>query len=533
MTDGRIFSWWQRGVIYQIYPRSFQDTNDDGVGDLNGIASKLDHLVDLGVDAVWLSPIFTSPMADFGYDIADFCGIDPVFGSLDDFDALLAAMHARGLKLILDYVPNHTSDRHPWFLQSRSSRTSAKRNWYVWQDAGPNGAPPSNWLSEFGGSAWTWDEATGQYYYHAYLKQQPDLNWRNEEVRSAMLQVLQFWFDRGVDGFRVDAIHHLFEDRQCRDNPPNPAWTPGMSPARRLIRDHTMDQPEVQDAVAAMRKVADRFSDRVLVGEAYLPIERLMAYYGADLSGFHLPFNFHLMTARWQPRTIADLIATYEAALPPGAWPNWVLGNHDRSRLASRIGGEQARVAAMLLLTLRGTPTIYQGEELGMRDVEIAAEEVKDPWEKNAPGLGLGRDPVRTPMPWNSEMHGGFTKGQPWLPLGVDDIPHAEAQSEDRASMLSLYRALLRLRRSEPALSIGSYVSRPCTEALLIYERRHATRRLLVALNFSDQPQALNPDFAARRTLLSTHSDPHAPAVDSSLAPNEGRVVELQSESGC
>jgi alpha-glucosidase len=294
-----------------------------------------------------------------------------------------------------------------------------------------------------------------------------------------------------------------------------------------------MDQPEVQDAVAAMRKVADRFSDRVLVGEAYLPIERLMAYYGADLSGFHLPFNFHLMTARWQPKTIADLIAAYEAALPPGAWPNWVLGNHDRSRLASRIGGEQARVAAMLLLTLRGTPTIYQGEELGMRDVEIAAEAVKDPWEKNAPALGLGRDPVRTPMPWNSEMHGGFTNGQPWLPPGVDDIPNAEAQSADRASMLSLYRALLRLRRSEPAFSIGSYVSWPCTESVLIYERRHATRRLLVALNFSNQPQALKPDPAARRILLSTHSHLHEPAIESSLAPNEGRVVELASESGC
>jgi alpha-glucosidase len=528
MNDDGVFSWWQQGVIYQIYPRSFQDSNDDGVGDLNGIASRLDYLVDLGVDAVWLSPVFTSPMADFGYDVADFCGIDPVFGSLDDFDALVNAMHARGLKLILDYVPNHTSDRHPWFLQSRSSRTHPKRNWYVWRDAGPNGAAPSNWLSEFGGPAWTWDDLTSQYYYHAYLQQQPDLNWRHDAVRSAMLQVLQFWLDRGVDGFRVDAIHHLFEDPDCRDNPPNPDWTERMSPARRLIRDRTMDQPEVHDAVAAMRKVADRYSDRILIGEAYLPIARLMAYYGVDLLGFHMPFNFHLIAARWQPKTIADLIAAYEAALPPGAWPNWVLGNHDRSRLASRIGREQARVAAMLLLTLRGTPTIYQGEELGMRDVAIPADEVKDPWEKNAPGLGLGRDPVRTPMPWNGRMHRGFTRGVPWLRLGTNDVANACAQSTDPASMLSLYRALLRLRRCEPALSVGSYVSRSTTDSVLIYERRHANRRLLVALNFSDQPQTLDAEHAGR-ILLSTCPDAHAHAVNR-LAPHEGRVMELASE---
>jgi alpha-glucosidase len=437
----------------------------------------------------------------------------------------VAAIHARGLKLILDYVPNHTSDRHPWFLQSRSSRTDPRRDWYVWRDAGPDGSPPSNWLSEFGGTAWAWDDLTGQYYYHAYLKEQPDLNWRNLEVRSAMLQVLQFWLDRGVDGFRVDAIHHLFEDQQCRDNPPNSAWVPGMSPARRLIRDHTMDQPEVQDAVAAMRRVADRYPDRVLIGEAYLPIERLMTYYGVDLSGFHLPFNFHLITARWQPRAVADLIAAYEAALPPGAWPNWVLGNHDRSRLASRIGSKQARMAAMLLLTLRGTPTIYQGEELGMLDVEIAADEVRDPWEKNAPGLGLGRDPVRTPMSWNGQKHRGFTKGVPWLRLGGDDVPDAESQSRDPASTLSLYRALLRLRRSEPALSVGSYVPVASTDAVLIYERRHANRRLLVALNFSNQQEFLNLNPAAGRVLLSTASDANVLAADEPLKPNEGRVV--------
>jgi alpha-glucosidase len=355
-------AWWQKGVIYQIYPRSFQDSNGDGIGDLNGIRSRLDYLVELGVDAVWLSPIFTSPMADFGYDVADYCGIDPMFGTLEDFGRLLALAHSKGLKLILDFVPNHTSDQHPWFIESRCSGSSAKRDWYIWRDPKSHGGPPNNWLSEFGGSAWTFDEASGQYYYHAYLSQQPDLNWRNPEVRAAMGEVLRFWLARGVDGFRVDAIHHLFEDAQLGDNPVNPDWHAGMPAARSLIHLRTMDQPEVHDAIGEMRRVADEYDDRLLIGEAYLPIDRLMAYYGVNLAGFHLPFNFHLISTPWEPAAMAGLIEVYERALPPGAWPNWVLGNHDRSRVATRLGRDQARVAAMLLLTLRGTPTIYQGE---------------------------------------------------------------------------------------------------------------------------------------------------------------------------
>src|SRR5271166_4138172 len=262
------FVWWQRGVIYQIYPRSFQDSNGDGVGDLPGILSRLDHLTALGVDAVWISPIYPSPMADFGYDVSDFTAIDPVFGTLADFDRLLAAAHSCGLRVILDYVPNHTSDRHPWFAESRGSRTASRRDWYVWRDPAPDGGPPNNWLSEFGGSAWTLEPTTGQYYYHAYLREQPDLNWRNPAVREAMLDVLRFWLDRGVDGFRVDAIHHLIEDAAFRDDPPNPGWRPGMSPARRVLHTRTVDQPELHDAVAAMRRVVDQYpGNRVLIGE--------------------------------------------------------------------------------------------------------------------------------------------------------------------------------------------------------------------------------------------------------------------------
>jgi len=413
-------AWWQRGVIYQVYPRSFQDTNDDGIGDLNGISSRLDYLVDLGVEAIWISPIFPSPMRDFGYDVSDYCAIHPLFGSLADFDSLLEAAHARGVKVILDFVPNHTSDEHPWFQESRSSKLHPRRDWYVWRDAKPDGSPPNNWESEFGGPAWSFDEVSGQYYYHAYLKQQPDLNWRNPDVERSMCEVLKFWFDRGVDGFRVDAIHHLHEDEEDRDNPPNPSWRPGMEPKRRWLQIRTIDQPGVHASIRAMRQVADAYADRVMIGEAYLPIDQLMAYYGADLTGFHLPFNFHLISTAWNPQAIASLIEAYEAALPIGGWPNWVLGNHDRSRVASRVGRAQARVAAMLLLTLRGTPTIYQGEELGMVDTPIPPHLVQDPLERNVPGFNLGRDPVRTPMPWSPEPHGGFTAGQPWLPLGAD-----------------------------------------------------------------------------------------------------------------
>jgi alpha-glucosidase len=406
--------WWQWGVLYQIYPRSFQDSNGDGVGDLRGIVQRLPYLSDLGVDALWLSPIFPSPMADFGYDIADYVDIDPLFGSVADLDALIEAAHARRIKVLLDLVPNHTSDRHPWFVESRSSRDNPKRDWYIWRDPRPEGGPPTNWMSEFGGSAWEYDPLTRQCYYHAFLKQQPDLNWRNPKVRSAIHDVMRFWLRRGIDGFRVDVIWHLIKDDQFRDNPLNLDFREGLPPHRRLIPLYTADRPEVHDVISQMRRAIDEFDERVLIGEIYLPIERLVAYYGVDLSGTHLPFNFALLNAPWNARHIARLIDEYEAALPHGGWPNWVLGNHDRSRIASRIGREQIRVAAMLLLTLRGTPTIYYGEEIGMAQVSIPPERVQDPFEKNVPGLG--RDGCRTPMEWSSEPHAGFSTVDSWLP---------------------------------------------------------------------------------------------------------------------
>jgi alpha-glucosidase len=502
-------SWWQHGVIYQIYPRSFQDSNGDGVGDLPGILGRLDYLQWLGVNAMWLSPIYPSPMADFGYDICDYENIDPVFGTLTDFDCLVGELHRRDLKLILDFVPNHTSDRHPWFQESRRSVHSSQRNWYVWKPPGVGGGPPNNWLSEFGGPAWTFDPQTSHYYYHAYLPQQPDLNWREPEVQEAMHGVMRFWLDRGVDGFRVDAIHMLVEDEKLHDNPPNPAWEPGMSPARSLVRLHSCDQPETHHLVAGMRKVLDEYEGRVLIGEAYLPISRLMMYYGDALGGFHLPFNFHLLSTPWNATAIAALAREYEAALPAGAWPNWVLGNHDRSRLINRVGGvAQARLAAMLLLTLRGTPTLYYGDELGMHDVAIPPERVQDPWEKNVPGLGLGRDPCRTPMQWTADEHAGFSSTPPWLPVSDDsETVNVTTESADPDSLLGLHRALLRLRHSETALASGNYCEHRVGPHILSYERIAGERRILVALNFGTESYSLPLEPGANLSvLLSTHA---------------------------
>ena len=328
---------------------------------------------------------FLVAYADFGYDVADYRVIDPIFGSLEDFDRLLADVHRRGLKLVLDFVPNHTSIAHAWFRESLSSRTSAKRDWYIWRDPAPGGGPPNNWLSNFGGPAWTLDPVSGQYYHHAFLPEQPDLNWRNPAVREAMYEVLKFWLDRGVDGFRVDVIWHLIKDREFRDNPPNPAYDSRQAEINRFLQLYSADQPEVHEVVAEMRAVIDLYPDRVLIGEIYLPLERLVTYYGHDLSGAHLPFNFQLIHTAWNAREIASLIHDYEIALPEGGWPNWVLGNHDQSRVAARVGKAQARIAAMLLLTLRGTPTLYYGDEIGLDRVDVAPEFVQDPWEKNEP----------------------------------------------------------------------------------------------------------------------------------------------------
>lgn len=512
--------WWMSGVLYQVYPRSFADSDGDGIGDLRGIVGHFNHFTELGIDGIWISPIYPSPMIDFGYDITDHCNVDPIFGSLADFDRLVEVAHAKGLKIVLDYVPSHTSDRHPWFVEAGSSREASRRDWYIWADPARDGGPPNNWLSEFGGPAWTLDTATGQYYYHAHLSRQPDLNWRNPDVRKAMLDVLRFWFERGVDGFRVDAVDQLAKDPALKDNPANPEWREGLPPKDRWLRTGQRDRDELHAFTREMRVVADEYGGRLLAAEAYQPIPRMMAYYGTDLAGFHMPYNFHLIMAPWNARSVAGLVEEYEAALPQGAWPNWVLGNHDKSRVASRIGPQQARVAAMLQLTLRGTPTIYQGEELGMTDVPIPPERVRDPFELNSPGFGLGRDPVRTPIAWETGPAAGFTTGEPWLP--VDDRPAMAVANQERddSSMLSLYRALLKLRRLEPALHAGSYGTVEVGDDLFVYARAHGDRRFVVALNFSARAVAI-PRFG--ETVLSTSATTSDSVTH--LAPNEGRIM--------
>ena len=498
-------AWWQRGVVYQIYPRSFQDSDGDGTGDLRGIISRLDYFTWLGVDAIWVSPVYPSPMTDFGYDVSDYCDIDPLFGTLADMDALIAEAHLRGLKLILDYVPNHTSDQHPWFIESRRSRNSPKRDWYLWHNAASDGSPPNNWLSNFGGPGWTWDAASGQYYYHSFLPTQPDLNWRNPEVRAAMFDVLRFWLRRGVDGFRVDVMWMMIKDEQFRDNPPNPEYRPGSASHERLLPLYTADRPEVQDLVAAMRTVLEEFEDRVLIGELYLPIDRLVAYYGQDGRGAHLPFNFQLLLMqKWNAQAVTDIVDRYHAALPSGGWPNWVLGNHDRSRIATRVGSSQARVAALLLLTLRGTPTIYMGDELGMIDTPIPDAETQDPAEMREPGKALGRDPERTPFPWKPGPGAGFTTGRPWLRVGLD-TPLSE-QRDDPTSMVSLYHSLLSLRRQNTGLAVGSISHIAADGQVLSYRRSgdHGTTFVILA-NTSDTPVTIAT--TPGEVVLSTHGD--------------------------
>jgi alpha-glucosidase len=529
--------WWRHGIFYQVYPRSFQDSDGDGVGDLKGIIARLPYLKSLGIDAVWLSPIFPSPMADFGYDISDYTGIDPLFGTMEDFDALANVAHDNGLKLILDLVPNHTSDQHPWFVEARSSRDNPKRDWYVWRDPVVDGGPPNNWLSEFGGSAWQYDEATGQYYYHAFLAAQPDLNWRNPAVRQAIYDVMRFWLAKGVDGFRVDVIWHLIKDASFRDNPPNPHYLNGRPPHERILTRYSTDQPEVHEVVAEMRRVTDAFDARVLIGEIYLPLRRLVAYYGNDLGGAHMPFNFALLSTLWSARSIERIIAEYEAALPAGAWPNWVLGNHDRPRVASRVGPDQARVAAMLLLTLRGTPTLYYGDEIGMRQVVIAPEQVRDPFAKNVPGIGVGRDGCRTPMQWDATACAGFSTARPWLPLADDHVQENVARLEaDRGSILNLYKALIALRKQTPQLVRGTYRPIAAEGDVLLYRRECEGGALVVALNLGAKPASIVSSSigAGRVVLLSTFLDRRSEEVQGALElrANEGVILGVTGHVG-
>ena len=539
--------WWQTGVIYQIYPRSFKDTSGNGIGDLEGIISKLDYLNDgiigpekggtsssLGIDAIWLSPFYPSPMADFGYDVADYVDVDPMFGDLTTFDRLVDEVHKLGMKIIIDYVPNHSSDQHPWFMESRSSRTNPKRNWYIWRDPKPDGSPPNNWGSLFGGPAWTLDEETGQYYLHQFLKEQPELNWREPEVKQALFDVLRFWMDRGVDGFRMDVIGMLLKDPELRDNPVDPNADSDLHDLKaywRLVHEYNEDLDEVHEILREFRELAEQYSDRCLVGEVWYEQPRWIMYYGQNGDELHLPFNFGLLDLSWDAVAFHRFVDEMEVALPPFGWPNYVLGSHDVDRLASRIDPSQARVAAMLILTLRGTPTLYYGDELGMINGVITPENMQDPQGFRL-GLHKTRDTCRTPMQWNSKPFAGFSTVEPWLPVGDDYLRrNVEMQSKDPTSMLNLYQQLLRYRRSTSALLQGSYRSLEVDhKGCYVYAREHAEGSRLIVLNFTDQLCSITVPYSANAEIaISTFLDRtgRVSLSNLSLRPHEGIIIEV------
>jgi alpha-glucosidase len=524
--------WWDGSVIYQIYPRSFADANGDGIGDLRGIIERLDHLRGpddaLGVDAIWLSPIYPSPLHDFGYDISDYTDVAAEYGRLADLDALIEACHARGLRLLLDLVPCHTSIDHPWFVDSRSARTSAKRDWYIWADPGIDGAPPSNWEAAFGGSAWQWDPATEQYYLHSFYPEQPDLNWRNPEVAEAMADGMRFWLGRGVDGFRVDAIFAAIKDDRLRDNPPDrrPHPIPGLGGQSGQDPLWSMNRPEVHDVVRHLRRVSDEYTGSVLVGEAYLPVEELAAYLGHGANDeFQLAFDFELLLSPWEHRHLTLAIERAEALHPPGSLPTYALSNHDQSRHATRWGPQRARAAAFLLLTLRGVAVMYTGEEIGMVDADPAILPTP-PYDR------AGRDGYRTPMQWDASPAGGFTTGTPWLPLVDPATRNVAEQRADPDSLLSLYRRLIAARRSTPALAHGEHRSLfGVAPEVLAWLREADDQHVLVLINVGDARRAC--DLSRLRTsageiVVATSDRGGTVALDGlALEPLEGLALRL------
>lgn len=525
--------WWREAVVYQVYPLSFADSNGDGFGDLPGILAKLNYLSDiLGVDAVWLSPFYQSPMRDWGYDISDHIDVDPLFGSLDDAKGLIETAHEKGLRVIVDYVPNHTSDQHPWFLESASSRSSPKRDWYVWRD-GRDGGPPNNWVSIFGGPAWTFDETTGQWYRHTFLTSQPDLNWRNPEVVDAMLDVVRFWLDLGVDGLRVDAAHHMMKDPKERDNPPAPPdhetpWKP-MGTYDDYLHLYDAGDPDVHGAHRRIREVVDTYGrDALTIGESHIfDLPEWASYYGEGLDELSMPFNFHLMAADWDVPSVRGAIEAVLWNIPDGAWTNWTMGNHDEKRLASRLPEGHERIAATLVLTLPGTPFLYYGDELGMLEASLEGKPSKDPWGTNVEGLS--RDGTRTPMQWTPGPHAGFTgpEAEPWLPVSeAHTTVNVETELADENSLLNMYRRLLRLRKRSTALRTGSMVSHTAsTDDVYVYQRESGNEVMTVALNFDYAPTTVS--VGPGRVVFSS-IDPHrneAIGDALALAPCEAVVI--------
>lgn len=530
--------WYENALIYEIYPWSFKDANGDGVGDLQGIIDKLDYLNDntkdsLHVDAIWLCPIFTSPMRDLGYDISDFYSVDKVFGDIATLEKLIAEAHKRNIKVLLDLVSNHTSSDHPWFQESRSSKHNPKRNWYTWRDPKLNGAPPNNWVAVSGGPAWTYDDNTKQYYLHNFLKEQPDLNWRNPEVVKEMKKVVDFWLTKGIDGFRVDAIAHIVEDLQLRDDPQNTDPTKKIGLYDALVHSNSTNQPELRMIIDLLCEKVGEYGEKFIVSEAYVGKEQILDMYEACENGLLAPFNFTLINTPWDAATFKDAIDTFDRAIKYPHVPTYVFGNHDLSRVASRLGKDKARIIAVLLLTLRGTVFLYYGDELGMTDGNIPPEKRKDGFsEVNIASFATAtsRDPARTPMLWNASKNAGFTESDdPWLPVSPDYIKNnVEAQAVQPTSFLNLYRALSKLRKQYDAMRYGTYIALSAVSPdVLKYERTDTVDRFMILINFSDR-EVREPEVFGT-LVLSSHMDRKEEKVDGTitLRPLEGCIIKL------
>jgi len=536
MDNSGGFSWWKHGVIYQIYPRSFYDANGDGVGDLPGVIEKLDYLARLGVDAVWLSPVNTSPMHDFGYDISDFRGIDPLFGTLGDCDRLIAEAHRRNIRIIMDLVINHTSHLHPWFVESRSSRNNPKRDWYIWHD-GKNGKPPNNWMAAFGGRAWEWDDATGQYYFHSFLKEQPDLNWRNPEMRRAVFDDARFWLDRGVDGFRLDAVIWYVKDALFRSNPCG--WGPN-APRPYDLQKHVYDQnrPETHDVLKEFRRVLDEYDDRMAVGETYIAspdsVMTAASYIGNGSDELHLAFDFSLIFSKYGADRFRECLSRWYAALPVQGWPSLVLNNHDQPRSVTRWcrgrdGDKKARVLAALLLTAWGTPFLYYGEEIGMKNGRITRHQIQDPVGRKYWPFNRGRDPERTPMQWSADDNAGFSTAEPWLPVADNyRSVNVQAQEEDPGSLLGWYRVLIRLRRERPALHRGSLRFIGDDPDVVAYLREHDGETIVAALNFSGRMKTVAMGESSWRVIGGTDERAGKDVAAGSVALNPYGVLLME-----
>ena len=500
--DAEGHAWWQHAVFYEIYPRSFADSNNDGTGDLPGITSKLDYLKDLGVDAIWITPCFPSPQVDFGYDVSDYNNIDPKYGTLADFDRLVEEGKKRNVRIVLDFVMNHSSDKHQWFVDSRSSRKAEHRDWYVWHDGRGAGKAPNNWLSTFGGSAWKWDAKTKQYYYHFFYRQQPDLNWRNPAVEKAMFDVPRFWFKRGVTGFRLDAVDTLFEDPQLRDNPILPGKNAYGDP--NMQNKYNTKLPEVHDVLRKLRAVADE-SDAVLIGETWTKdVSELNQYYGEHSNELQMPMD--LLFATVNTLSAPEFRRQIAAVDSAGGWPVYLFSNHDIRRQYDRYGDGKhndaiAKLLAGFYLTLRGTPIMYYGEEIGMRNNDPKRrEDVKDPIGRLGWPKEKGRDGERTPMQWSTAPNAGFTKGQPWLPVPPTYRTHnVAAERADPNSILNFYRHVLALRRNNPAVREGKYVALNESDPnVLSYLRQYKDQAVLVVLNMSAAPQKVSFDLSGQ-----------------------------------